>query len=502
MGKISKNSKVIASIVLILVLVAGSAFYIKHIKDDACSTDCNVILISVDSLRADHLSSYGYSRQTSPNFDKLASKSFIFKNYYSSNYLTPTTEAVVHTGKYSTSNGVTNFNKEVPEDIRMLAEYMKSANYKTQSIVTSPEFNSYPSIRTSFSRGFDKITAPNKQSSSTAEARKNPQNKLINETIESFKDTDKNQFLWIALGGIHWPFGANAPDVYADPNYEGKLANINLDFELFMNTYKNVVYPSKTQLQSEDVNHIINNYDDGIREFDNFLGNILKQLEENKLDKKTIIVIQSEHGEALNEQGYYAHYDIYDNQIKTPLLIYDPRLPGGKQLDVMASSVDVLPTILDLTNNTSSSNFDGKSLGSVIKSTEKDGSRPEVYIERVPLWEEAILTPNPAQRGLYAEDTGAKDIAIRTDKWKYILRLANQREEQISIWSKISGQKIKIPKAELYDIVNDPKEQINVIAKYPDIAQALNKKLIEWHESVKANAPTKVKQTELVQPYQ
>jgi len=504
--KINKRFLTVSGIILVVVLLGfGLTRLLQYRKDNAtCTTDCNVILISVDSVRADHLSSFGYYRSTSPNFDKLAKRGTLFKNYYSSSFLTPIAEASVHTGLYPTSNGVTNFYNALPQDRTTLAQYMKKLGYHTQAVIASPEFIAYKELKSSFQRGFDSYVDSNRNANSLAGSRKYPPIKDISNILKNDQQADKNTFLWLPLGGVHWPYGELAPDVWTNPSYSGKLANSDLSVNLFMNLYDKYVYPSKTEkvaLNDEDLQYIVDNYDDGIRAFDDYLGNILDQLKKYKLDKKTIIVIQSEHGEALGERGYYAHYDIQDSQVHVPLLIVDPRIKGGKQVSSLASSVDVLPTILNLVGTSTGSATQGKSLAPILKGTEKDGERNEIYIERVPLWEEAVLLPGQST-GILAADSGAKDIAIRTDKWKYILRLANKREEEISVWAKLTGIPAKIPPAELYDLKNDPKEAKNVVDQNPEVAAQLKKQLTDWYAEVQAAAPKDVKKTNVLQPYQ
>ena len=121
---------------ILLVGVVAGAYIYKKTYVATCTTDCNVILVSVDSLRADHMGIYGYKRNTTPNFDALAKKGTLFKNYYSPSYITPVTEATVQTGLYPTSHGVTNFDSLLPKNRTLLPEYMKKLGFRTQAIET------------------------------------------------------------------------------------------------------------------------------------------------------------------------------------------------------------------------------------------------------------------------------------------------------------------------------------------------------------------------------
>jgi arylsulfatase A-like enzyme len=237
---------------------------------------------------------------------------------------------------------------------------------------------------------------------------------------------------------------------------------------------------------------------------DDYLGQILDSLKEQKLDKKTIIVIQSEHGEGLGENGYYAHYDIFDTETRVPLLIVDPRNKEQKRVKSSVGSVDILPTVLEMTNNSVPSSIQGRSLLGIMNGDESDGKRDAAYIERVPLWEETsleLVQQVLGIRGIKNEKTGARDIAIRTEKWKYIKRLAKDRVEEISWWKAISGSPVTVPPEELYDLEADPLETKNVISEHPDVAAELRTRLDAWYAKVNSQRqPTK--STELIQPYQ
>ncbi len=497
---------VVLAVLIVAMLMFGISELRKYQKENStCDKDCNVLLISIDSVSADHLSAYGYYRNTSPNFDKLAKQGTLFKSYYSTSFLTPISEASVHTGLYPTSNGITNFDVTLPESRTMLAQYMQKLGYRTQAISSSPEFAAWPALKASFIRGYDSFKNPNAVKNATlASSRQYPSIEEVTKALGPDIKNNKPGFLWLPLGGVHWPFGVNSSKIWTNSDYNGTLAKSDLSIALFMNTYDGYVYPNTTQkikLTDEDKQYIVDNYDDGIRAFDDYLGKIIAYLKNSKLDKKTIIIIQSEHGEAMGEHGYYAHYDVQDNQTHVPLLIVDPRIKGGKQISSMTSSVDILPTVLNLLGTSSDNGVQGKSLVPLINGSEKDGQRNTIYIERTPLWEEAVLLPEQ-DSGILATTTGAKDIAVRTDKWKYILRLSSKRQEEISVWARLTQKPIKIPPAELYNLKSDPGEKKNVIEQYPGVAAQLKKQLEDWYTKAQASAPQNVKKSNVLQPYQ
>lgn len=497
---------VFASIVALAAVLAGIYLWHKN-QAKTCTNDCNVILISVDSMRLDRMGSYGYKKyNTTPNFDNLAKKSFLFKNYFSAAYLTPVSEGAVQTGLYPTTNTVKSFFSEVPTEIKILPEYMKNLGFYTQSIISSPEFTTYPSLKKGFSRGYDKYNYTSTDNSDKllfSNTRKYPPINEFKQAMQNNIKQNQKSFTWVAIGGVHWPYGQDVPNQFGVTYYQGILQGKALDWPLFQNVYNGLLYPDQKKLTKGDYDYINDRYDNGVYAFDNYLGQIMQQLKELKLDKKTIIVLESEHGEGLGEHGYFAHYDIMDSQVHEPFLIYDPRLDGGKNIESLVGSVDILPTILDLVDGETNTKFQGKSVRPILEGKEPDGQRNEVYIERVPLWEEGVLQVRNALvlDKFKPTDVLHEDYAIRTNRWKYILRDSADTMKKINYWQDLTKQKMNFPPEELYDIKSDPSEQKNVADQNPEVVRELKAKLLKWREEAITNQPAKEKKTDMVQPY-
>lgn len=484
---------------------------LKTVKDEiykselACQ-ECNLILLSVDSLRADHVSAYGYERQTTPTFDQLAQKGALFLNYFTASYLTPVSEMAVHSGMYPSASGVTNFDTVLPDDRTTLVQLMKDNGYATSALLSSPEFQINPIMKKNFSKGFDRYEYVEKIIASDLPAtREFPSADRLKEEIKSLEDG--KFFWWIAVGGVHWPYGLWGENIYADSSYEGVFKDKLLDWDEFENIYKGKKYPNKTDLSKKDIQYVMDQYDNGVRAFDIFLKNLMDELQTQGLLDNTILVIQSEHGEDMHEHGYFAHYDVMDTQIHTPLLIISPSITEGMNIKSFAGSVDVFSTILEMLGYQIPSQAQGQSLLSVLDGREKDGLRQEVYLERNPLWEETFALdyfPPYITSKNRATEAGVeyhKDLAIRTNEWKYILRTSSETMEKISWWKGLTGENIAFPKAELFDLVNDPMETSNVIEQHPDTAAALRQKLETWFKKVTSDSPLNVKHEPLVQPY-
>lgn len=459
--------------------------------------DCNLILLSVDSLRADHVGAYGYKRNTTPNLDKFAKQSITFNNYFTTAFLTPISEMSLQTGMYPSSNGVTGFDTVLPENKHTLAQIMKKEGYKTSALLSSPEFDeAHPALKESFSRGFDSYKYVSAKLS-----RDLPSSAEIKGELDSF-GSDKF-FFWLPIGRVHWPYGQDSPNLYGDPKYNGIFKDKDLWWPLFKRIYKDKIYPKNTSLNKDDIQYIKNIYDNGIRNFDDFFGKLISEIKRRGVLDKTIIVIESEHGEDLGEHGYFAHYDVMDTQIHTPLIIFSPKVKKPLSINALSSSVDVLPTINELLGRIPSKQVQGKSLVPLICGEEKTNNRKGVFIERNPLWEESVKTVSKELK-IHNIDVGNelhKDIAIRTKEWKYILRTSKSALEKISWWQFISGKKINFPEAELYNLIEDPMEVNNVIDKFPDIAKEFKSKVDKFTSLLEKSTPQEVKHIIDVQPY-
>lgn len=446
---------------------------------------CNVVLISIDSLRVDHLSAYGYHRTTSPNIDKLAAKSIRFQNYFSSAYLTPISEASVHTGFYPPVNGMIGFRRQISPDVKTMAEILHENGYRTAAIGTSPEFETFEDIKTSFSRGFDRYDITAKRFDHFREPYWPEVRRFLSERGRT------PFFLWMPLGVVHAPYGFKTPNRFADAAYHGPFQSLkwftNMQF-YFDGLIYNIFEPGKdfsiiswptdiggahkapadllkgrtwpARATAEDMKFITDMYDNGVAAADDQVGFLLQVLKELNLDKDTVVILQSEHGESLGEHGYIAHYDIWDETTHVPLLISSPKL-RPQVFAGLVSGIDVLPSLLThLGFDPGPFAFDGQTFLS--KAGRLGSGRDKVFITRTPLWESLLKTLGSKSifdRFRQLDDQiGFKDFAVRTRDSKLIHRTARLAEERFSCWTYISGKKIHRNEFEYYDLRSDPGE--------------------------------------------
>jgi len=369
-----------------IVIIAWTNTYEKKNKCE----DCNIILIVIDALRQDHVGTYGYYRNTTPNIDKLAEKSIVFQNAISQATWTKPSIASLFTSTYPTRHqtyaiqGINNRGKiALPDSFNTLAEQLKEKGYATvglsHNIYTHPEFN--------LIQGFDEfeVIAPDQ--------------KITTEAIEVIKNLKNGKtFFYIHYLGPHAPYYPPYPynESFMENTYE------------YVNTSNPKVHEIKKKIKSEEqLDYVISQYDGDIAFIDNEIGQLLETLEKNMLEENTIIIITSDHGEDfLEHDGFIGHSNLpYETQIKVPLIM---RIPDTKEKELIIDPVqlvDIMPTVLYSTGIEVPLGLDGVNLFSVKKD---DIIRSKVFSEQI----------NPRKHS----------ISVRTEDWKYIYNIITKKE--------------------------------------------------------------------------
>lgn len=310
----------------------------------------NIFLITIDTLRADHVGIYGYSRNTTPNIDKLAKNSVVFDNFISVLPSTLPSFATYFTGLYPQSHGIFASNpnkasytyqafKSFPILAELLLPYRKIA-------ITG---NTFLNEQTGFTRGFDKYTIiPHKPLRKTGLHSE----KIANQALEEIKlfSLPKPLFLWVHFLDPHVPY--NVPkDLHSKFNNDkvSRLKTIQYDRELF-NT-------------------------------DRHIGRILQYLENNGYFKNSIIIVTADHGESLGENSYKGHGDIInESSILIPLIVHIPNIINGRRSHLL-SNADFLPTLLSLIHIPPPKHIEGKNFAPILLNSQSPEIHDFVFIQ-------------------------------------------------------------------------------------------------------------------------
>lgn len=423
--------------------------------------DYNVILIVVDALRADHLSCYGYSKQTSPNIDHLATKGVLFLQAFSQATWSLPSFASIFTSRYVPQHKVFNIKTKLDNAEITLAEILKIFGYKTVAFTSGVLLNKQFNL----CQGFD-VYEDIPFEKSTREAMKRPIREMMPDILTRLRNNrDKKFFLFLHVMEAHPPLHlpVDGDDNMFDPEYQGIIDDLSLNFSLKRKAYGNLIFQKNgeiIQLGQNDINHIISHYDAAINYTDSYIGKLLDELKKIELINNSIIILTADHGLDLFDHNTLFNYPPqmpYDEIIHVPLIIVHPDI--RRRVKVTSESVqliDILPTILEFLHIPPKEDAEGKSLVSLIKK------------ERGPSLDRFVYSTGSRERN---EDIWKCTYAIRTPKWKLLMR---SFARQYSTF-------------ELYNIKEDPKELNNQIYRETAMRNQLIIKLRNWLSSHQEN---------------
>ena len=402
----------------------------------------NLVLLGIDSLRADHMSCYGYPRQTTPHIDRLATQGVLFERNYSAHIPTTSAYASMLTGLdcFSTSVVALRHQGGLPEDVTTLPEILRGAGYNTSCV----GFSGNPS-----SRGFDNyFDYP--AWGSWAEGR-SPKADKLNEVavpeLERLADDDKPFCLFLRHMDPHAPYLPPAP--FERMFYSGNEldpANKSMEpvmaFKPFCDFFADWMPPGIT-----DADYVTAQYDGAVAYMDASIQRLLTRLDELGLSDNTLVVLNGDHGETLYEHDcWFDHHGMYDNTLHVPLILRLPgKLPEGLRVSGYSLHQDLVPTILKVLDVRGVKiDFDGTSLLPLI-----DGARASNYSD-------FYIT----------ECTWMRKHGWRTPEWKLMVALEPDCHFK--------------PEVELYNLVDDPLELKNLATREKGVTAALRQRLDDW----------------------
>ncbi len=396
----------------------------------------NIILITIDTLRADHLFCYGYSRQTSPFIDNIARQSAVFTQAYSTSSWTAPSMASIFTGLYPRSHGVQHGVARGPKafitgqemlvkKIPTIAAVLKAAGYATFGVSS----NAHVSVGTGFAQGFDYFE--------THWFMKSPApNNSVKKWLKHIRQAHR-YFLWVHYFDPHNPYGPRRP----------WFKTYMLQSNSYSQWTRKVMPNPKDHIKEirgnpEALQTLVDRYDSEINFCDRHINELFDLLSP---DENTLIIITVDHGEAFLDHGQLLHGDtLFEEEIRVPLLI---KLPGSghtkKTIPLPLSNRHIFRTIMDIAGLDKGNKIPGISL--------------------MPLISEAATV---ISRHVYFElDWSGYSKALRVDNWKLV----------------VSGRDRK--KHFLFNLQSDPGEARNLAGKMPEKAKELEALLKHWMKS-------------------
>jgi arylsulfatase A-like enzyme len=400
--------------IIFLVVVFNGARYIYFLSLQS-SVRPNVILISIDTLRADHLSCYGYNRNTSPNIDRFAKDGVLFSNVIAQSSWTLPSHMSMLTGLYPTSHGVLSKYTRLDNEILTLGEILQNAGYETGAItdggLVSQKYG-YHGFHLFEDKGSDFKTRDRIERTHA-------------KAVTWLRKSRSNPFfLFLHTYQVHAPYDPlSGYDIYSDRRYGGVVGSPTHKLARDYDTIK------KT-MKVEDYQYLIDKYNGEIYYTDHFLGKLFEELRDLELYDNGIIVLTSDHGENFLDHRAYdiGHLELYDEVVKVPLIIKASDFSKSQVITVQVESIDIMPTVLELLGISIPIKVDGVSLLKLVKDSSYDG--------------EFALS----ERDYYYK-------MIRNKNWKLLHRSASELE--------------------LFDLISDPDEQHNLYPEKMEIAKPM-----------------------------
>lgn len=363
----------IAAFVLVLFLMGLNSYVFIHSKKT--QENPNVIFILIDALRADHLSSYGYQRNTSPYIDSIAREGVLFRNAISSAPWTVPSVTSMFTSLYPSVHGVLKHSQTsmgmLNNDYVTLAELLLEGGYETAGIVSNPWLNRGININQGF-KTYRMVDWKN-ASEVTSEALSWLDRRSSSPFLLSWLDKRPiiPFFLYVHYMDVHAPYN-NVPQSYNRLFAENRenLFKRNISEEELK---KMPSYWGIKDVNKMDLNSYITPYDQKIRFVDDEIKNLINKLETTDLLDNTLIVIVSDHGIQFLEHGRWdMGGNLHDENIHIPLIMKFPRkLPRNYIIDNQVRSIDIMPTLLEMLNFSAPDNINGESLLPLIYKKEK-----------------------------------------------------------------------------------------------------------------------------------
>jgi len=307
----------------------------------------NVLLIGVDTLRADHLSALGYERNTTPNLAALADEGVRFTQARSQAPWTLPSFSTALTSLYPSAHGAGRGGHDEWEGIDpttiALAEVLSRYGYETAGIVA----NGLISPRYGLDQGFDSYYAQWAMESATNDAPR------VIDFVESHTTTPWLMFWHIMDPHLNYDTAGEFHDEFTDPDYDGRFSgNHQVPFRFLdprpgRRWFTHEGPPPAPELAEEDVKYIVDAYDAEIAEVDAAIGSLLDALRASGQWERTIVVLFADHGEGLGEHGHYHHgYTLFDDQVHVPWILRIPGSHEGRVVDRPVGVIDIAPTVL------------------------------------------------------------------------------------------------------------------------------------------------------------
>jgi arylsulfatase A-like enzyme len=465
-----------------LAFVLGCAFFFGsniHAQGDSRRSAAidpskpNVLLLTLDTVRADHLSLYGYNRNTTPHLAELAGAATVFSQATASGDMTITSHASILTGTYASWNGARPHQSSsgngapISDKYPTMAEILSEHGYSTAAVVANSGFLTR---EWGFDRGFQffdargavRMMPPRKEYLLRYGARQvlhrvidtadfdmmflraGEINREAYGLLDRARSSGRPFFLFLNYMDAHSPY---APPAQFDELYPSEK-DLSIPDTRYGELFDQLA-AGRGQMSEKERQHYISQYDGGIAYMDAEIGRLIDGLKQRGLYQNTLLIIVSDHGEAFGERNLVGHgLSVNEDQVNVPLIVKYPESDRGQRVEERVDHTDILPTVMEVTGITPPQFLQGFSLrGGVGNANRK------------------LISESFPGSGLISLNSKFNRIerAIYSGNFKYIDSTAGKRE--------------------LYDVSADPDEAHNLCSVDAASCSRMQHDLEEWEKA-------------------
>ncbi|HIL79748.1 MAG TPA: hypothetical protein EYG54_00635 [Myxococcales bacterium] len=434
-----------------------------------------IILISIDTLRADHLGLYGYDRLTSPNLDLFALEGTVFEDASSVAPWTLPAHASMLTGLYPLSHGLVEPTRRLPDTVPTLAGLLTEGGWNTGAIVNSTwllrknfeitrDFDQFVYVQEDYEQVLPTRIITDKAIQWIDDARGSKFFLFLHyyDVHSDYTSLPKFEKLFVSpysgkVDGTTWQLNvASMPDSYIEScqtDYDEKRCRFG-DGEGSHSVDTSV---EKLVFKQADLKHLKELYDAGIRQFDTELGRLLRFLEYGGLMKNAKVIITSDHGEEFSDHGRFYHVlTTYQEALRVPMIVRGAGIAEGRRVPLPVSIVDLVPTILGWAGIPLPQDLEGEDLGPLFEARENK----EAVLELETRLSERFQY-GEASGGIQWEQTAPGVMptfsSVRQGRFKVVHQVNNPGDTETA----------------LYDLSEDPGETIDISSQRSDVTAAL-----------------------------
>ncbi len=433
----------------------------------------NIIIVAIDSLRADHLGCYGYSKPTSPAIDALAAESVVFEQAFAAGIPTMPSFTTLYSGLHPYRHGIVSHagKRRLSDKIMLLPQLARQHGYITAAcdnlVVQGEGRGSW------FARGYDHYSGFLYQPF-TDQCRQ-----LTDRALGFLREYAKQPlFMFIHYWDPHTPYGPRPP--YDTQHYVPGSGSLDLAtvkaiapdyYEAFLGDMK-LRYP-------DDYAYIVAQYDGEISQVDTEVGRLINALKAQGQWDDTILLLLSDHGECFGEgELYFDHHGLYDAVTRIALLAHVPGIPAGRNASLV-SNEDIVPTLSEL-------------VGLPLPPYALSGESLVAQLHGKPSTQRSCI--------ISAESSRQASLALRTERWKLILPITSDATQRpiLNVYGKPRSHEPL-----LFDLHNDPNEIHNLAPELPEVCTELLHSLSDWRNDMAklTDEPDPIRQQGLSLPY-